>query len=189
LTTEDLVIKAIKDLSNAIKGGKNHGGNTQIEAIKGLTDALHPGNQLAHSPRVQIQAPPRVQFDAPPRVQFDAPPRVQFNISGNEEIPIDAGSPPQLIVTSSTASTRQQQLKSILKQQMVILSESIADRVKRRRGTPSSSIAERVAQRRQESANPVLDFDTGKLLNTASCYGTPSTKKSGPKQEQMNLAG
>jgi len=140
LRTEDLVIKAIQDLSNAIKGGKNLGVDTQSEAIKGLTNALHPGNQLplqAHSPRVQIQAPPRVQFDTPPRVQFDAPPRVQFNISGNEEIPFDAGSPPRLIVTSSTASTRQQQPKPILKQPTVISSESIA---------PSSSIAERVAQ-------------------------------------------
>jgi len=92
LTPEDLVIKAIQDLSNAIKRGKNLGGNTQIEAIKGLTDALCPGNQFplqAHSPRVQIEAPPRVQF----------------NIGGNEEIPFDAGPPPQLIVTSSTAST------------------------------------------------------------------------------------
>jgi hypothetical protein len=100
LTTEDLVIKAIQDLSNAIKGDKNLGGNTQIKAIKGLTDALHPGNQLplqAHSLRVQIQAPPRVQFDAPPRVQF--------NTGSNEEIPFDAGSPPQLIVTSSTPFT------------------------------------------------------------------------------------
>jgi hypothetical protein len=70
---------------------------------------------------------------------------VQFNISGNEEIPFDAGFPPQLIVKSSTASTQQQQPKPILKQPMVISSQSIADRVKRRRGTLSSSIAERVA--------------------------------------------
>jgi len=149
LTTEDLVIKAIQHLSNAIKGDKNLGGNAQIEAIKGLTGALHPGNQLplqAHSPRVQIQALPRVQFDTPPRVQFDAPPRVQFNIGGNEETPFDAKLPPQLIITSSTASTRHQQPKPILKQPTVISSESIADRVKWRRGTPSSSIAERVAQ-------------------------------------------
>jgi hypothetical protein len=82
----------------------------------------------------------------PPRVQFDAPPRVQFNIGGNEEIPFDAGSPPQLIVKSSTASIQQQQPKPILKQPTVISSKSIVDRVKQRRGTPSSSIAERVAQ-------------------------------------------
>ncbi len=68
LTPEDLVIKTIQDLSNAIKGGKKLGNNsnTQINTIKGLTNALHPGNQLpiqAHSPRVHIDAPPRVQIE------------------------------------------------------------------------------------------------------------------------------
>ena len=103
MTTEDLVIKAIQDLSNAIKGGKKLGSNTQIDAIKGLTDALRPGNQIplqTHSPRM----PPRVQIDTPPRVQVDAPPRVQFDFGGNEEIPTDAGSPPRLIVTSPTSA-------------------------------------------------------------------------------------
>ncbi len=155
------MIKAIQDLSNSIKGGKNLGGNTQIKAITQLTDALRPGNKFPLHARS-----PRVQIDAPPRVQFAAPPRVQFNIVGNEELPFDAGLPPQLIVESSTASTRQQQPQPtpILKQPTIISSESIADRVKKRRGTPSSSIAERVAQRRRESANPVLDYNTGKLL-------------------------
>ncbi len=46
LTPEDLVIKAIQDFSNAIKGGKKLGNNsnTQINTIKGLTNALRPGN-------------------------------------------------------------------------------------------------------------------------------------------------
>ena len=46
LMTEDLVIKAIQDLSNAIRGGKKLSSNTQIDAIKGLTNALCPGYQL-----------------------------------------------------------------------------------------------------------------------------------------------
>ncbi len=49
------VVKAIQDLSNAIKDGSKLGSNTQMDAIKGLTDALRPGNQMplhAHSPRV-----------------------------------------------------------------------------------------------------------------------------------------
>ncbi len=166
------MIKAIQDLSNAIKGGENLGGNTQIEAIKGLTNALRPGNQLppqAHSPRVPIEAPPRVQFYVPPRVQF--------NIGDNEEIPFDAELPPQLIVKSSTASTRQQQPKNILNQPTVISSKSIADRVKRRRGTPLSSIAECVALQRQEPANPVLDFDTGKLLKYCLLLQNPKHKE------------
>ncbi len=42
LTLEDLMVHAIQDLSNAIKGGKKLGNSTQINAIKGLTDALRP---------------------------------------------------------------------------------------------------------------------------------------------------
>ena len=60
---------------------------------------------------------------------------------------------------------------------MVISSESIADRIKRRRGTPSSSIAEHVAQQRQESANSVLDFDTGKLLEYRQLLRDPKQKE------------
>ena len=171
LSTEDLVIKAIQDLSNAIKGGNKLGSNTQMDAIKGLTDALRPGNQMplhAHSPRVQVEASPRVQIAAPPRVQVNTPPRVQFDIGGNEEFPFDAGLPRRLIVTSP---------QPILKQPTIIPSESIADRVKRRRGTPSSSIAERVLQRRRESANPVLDWDTGKFLEYRQLVRDPKHKE------------
>ena len=150
LTTEDLVIKTIRDLSNAIKGGKNLGSSTQIEAITRLTNALRPGNELPlhdRSPRVQIDTPPRVQFDAPPRVQIDAPPMVQFNTEANQELPFDADTIPRLIVESLAASTRQQQPQPmpILKQPSIISSESIADRVNKRRGTLLSSIAEHVA--------------------------------------------
>ena len=166
LTTEDLIIKAIQDFSQAIKGSKKLGSNTQIDAIQGLTDALQPGHQLPlQAPRVQFEASPRVQVDTPPRVQIDTPTRVQF--CGNEEIPADAVLPPRLIVTSPT---------SILKQPTIIPTESIVDRVKRRRETPSSSIAERVLQRQKESANPVLDFDTGELLKNCQLIRDPKHK-------------
>ena len=82
-----------------------------------------------------------------------------------------------MIVTSPTASIRQQQPKPILKQPTVVSSKSIADRVKRRRGTPSSSIAERVVQQRRDSANPVLDFDTGKLLEYRQLLRDPKHKE------------
>jgi hypothetical protein len=65
LTTEDMVTKAIQDLSNAIRGG-NHSNNTQMDVIACLTHALRPGNKSsiqqasARSPRVQIDAPPRI---------------------------------------------------------------------------------------------------------------------------------
>jgi hypothetical protein len=172
LSTEDLVIKAIQDLSNAIKGGSKLGSNAQMDAIKGLTDALRPGNQMplhTHTPRVHVEASPRVHIAAPPRVQVNAPPRVQFNIEGNKEIhPDTSPAPPRLIVTSP---------KPILKQPTIIPSESIADRVKQRRKMPSSSIAKRVAQQRRESAKPVLDFDTDKLLEYRQLLRDPKHKE------------
>ncbi len=87
-------------------------------------------------------------------MQIYTPPRVQFDLGANEEQPFDPTTPHQLIVASS-AKPR------------IATSESIADRVKKRRETPPSfgqSIVERVAQRRRESASPILDQDTGKML-------------------------
>ncbi len=40
------MIKAIQDLSNAFKGGKNLDDNTKIEAIKQLTNVLRPGYEV-----------------------------------------------------------------------------------------------------------------------------------------------
>ena len=126
--------------------------NTQIEAIKQLTTALQPRNQLPLK-QAGNNAPPRVQTNTSPTVQIVAPPRVQFNIEENKEIQFDANKAPQMIVKSPP--------KALLKQAL----ESIADRVKKGlQNTQVSSIAERVTQQRRESANPVLDHDTGKLL-------------------------
>ena len=113
-----------------------------------------------------------------PRVQFDAPPRVRFNTKANQELPFDAGPPPQLLVESSTASTQQPQPQPtpLLKQPTIISSESISNRVKKRRGTPSSSIAERVAQQQRESAYPVLDHDIRKLLEYCQLLQDPKHK-------------
>jgi len=174
LTTEDLIIKAIQDLTNVIRGnnkpGNKPGNNSQIEAIKQLTTALQPRNQLPLG-KASNNAPPRVQTDASPRVQIIAPPRVQLNVEANEDIQFDANEtpqsivePPKLIVKSPTKQTPE--------------SESIADRVKKRlRNTQVSSIAERVIQRRRESANPVLDHDTGKLLEYRQLLKDPKHKE------------
>ena len=99
-------------------------------------------------------------------MQIDAPPRVQFNTEANQDLRFDAYTAPQLIVESSTVSKQNQQPqpKPILKQSTIIAPESIANKVTDRRRTLLSSIAERVAQQRRESANPVLDQETGKLL-------------------------
>jgi len=138
----------------------------KIEAITRLTNALQPGNKL---PLQELS--PRVQFDAPRRVQVDAPPRVQFDLS-----------PPRLIVESQTTS----QPTPIPKQPTIIASpESNADRVKNRRiQAPSlitaadiTSIAEHIAQQRQQSARPLLDEDTGKLLEYRQLLRDPKHKE------------
>jgi hypothetical protein len=133
LMTEDLIIKAIQDLTNAVKGNNKLGNNTQIEAITQLTTSLHPRNQLPlgqtgknapprvqtdTSPRVQTVTPPRVQTDTSPRVQIVTPPRVHFNIEANK-IQFDANAAPQLIVESPTKPLHKR------------APESIADRVKK----------------------------------------------------------
>ncbi len=126
LTTEDLIIKAIQDLTNVIRGnnkpGNKPGNNSQIKAIKQLTTALQPRNQLPLG-KASNNAPPRVQTDASPRVQIVAPPRVQFNIEANEDIQFDANEAPQLIVEPP---------KLIVKSPTKQTPESIANRVKKR---------------------------------------------------------
>ncbi len=102
----------------------------------------------------------------PPRMQIDTPPRVRFDLSTNEEQPFDPTMPPQLIVASSA------------KPRIAAL-ESIANRVKRRIETPLSfgqSIVECVAPRRRESASPVLDQDTGKMLKYRQLLHDPKHK-------------
>jgi hypothetical protein len=163
MMTDNLVIKAIHDLTNTIKGNKDPRNDAESEAITTLANALRPGNifpiQQAseHQPRVQqeqVQEKNEPLTINPPRMQINTPPRVWFDLSVNEEQPFDSTMASQLIVASS-AKPR------------IATSESIADRVKRRRETPPSfgqSIAECVAQWRRESASPVLDQDTGKML-------------------------
>jgi hypothetical protein len=83
LTTEDLIIKAIQDLTNAVKGNNKLGNNTQFEAITRLTTALQPRNKLPLG-QTSNHAPPREKINAPPRVQIVAPPKVHFDIEANE---------------------------------------------------------------------------------------------------------
>ncbi len=119
-------------------------------------------------------------------MQIYTPPRVRFNLGANEEQPFDANTPPHLIVESSAAKSKHQQQPKplpILKQPKIVASESIADRVKSRRETPLSLgqtpgqlIAERVARWRREFASPVLDQDTGKMLEYRQLLRDPKHK-------------
>jgi hypothetical protein len=131
MTTDDLMIKAIHDLTIAIKGNKDPKNGAQSEAITKLVNALRPGNEFPiqqaseRQPRVQqeqIQKPLTIH---PPRVQIYTPPRVRFT---NEEQPFDANTPPQLIVESSAAKSKHQQQPKplpILTQTKIVASESM----------------------------------------------------------------
>jgi hypothetical protein len=111
---------------------------------------------------------------------------VRFNLGANEEQPFDANTPPQLIVESSAAKSKHQQQHKplpILTQPKIVASESIVDRVKSRRETPPSLgqtpgqlIAERIARWRREFASPVLDQDTGKVLEYCQLLRDPKHK-------------
>jgi hypothetical protein len=165
MTTDDLMIKAIHDLTIAIKGNKDPRNDVQSEAITKLANALRPGNEFPtqqaseHQPRVQqeqVQQKHEPLTIHPPKVQIYTPPSVRFDLEASEEQPFNANMPPQLIVVSSAAKSKHQQQPTkplpILKQPKFVASESIADRVKSRRETPPSLgqtpgqlIAERVA--------------------------------------------
>jgi hypothetical protein len=194
MTTDDLMIKAIHDLTIAIKGNKDPSNDAQSKEITKLANALRPGNKFPvqqvseRQPRVQqeqVQQKHEPLTIHPPRVQIDTPPRVRFDLSANEEQPFDANMPPQLIVESSAESKHQQQPKPlpILKQPKIVASESIVNRVKSRRETPPSLgqtlgqlIAERVDRRRRKFTSPVLNQDTGKMLEYCQLLRDPKHK-------------
>ena len=165
LTTADLIVKAIHDLTNAINGNTDPRNNRRRDTITTLANAPNPGNLLPiqqvadRQPRVQeIHNKPLTI--ATPQVQQDQPPRVRFNLQANEDIPLHASPAPQLIVALPWPPP-------ILKPSSTTLPKSVTDRVKRwhqEQPTFSQSIAERIAQRQRELASPVLNQDTGKML-------------------------
>jgi hypothetical protein len=113
-------------------------------------------------------------------MQIDTPPRVRFDLGANEEQPFDPTTPPQLIVASSARPR-------------IATSESIANRVKRRRETPPSfgqSIAENVLPNGGESP---LALSLTKILarcsNIVYCSMIHNTRQFGAKRVQINLAG
>ena len=78
---------------------------------------------------------------------------------------------PRLVVASSALPVVASSPKPILKHSKYIVNEpqSIASRVRARHQEKRETIAEesiavRVARRRREAANPVLDHETGELL-------------------------
>ena len=131
---------------------------------------------------------PRMERPAQQREEFTdrQSPRVHFQEQLIEPKPIRmiVASPKETIVASSPSP----QQKFILEHPKFTASDSIAERVKARHANqhnnhttnePELSIAERVAARRRqkEQANPVLDFDTGELLEYRQLLRHPKYKE------------
>ena len=185
----DVIIKAYNDLKAALQGMKNANDSKQIHALEEIQDQLSPGNKLQIEQQLQCRLP-RVESAKQELLTYQPKqqhPRVQF------EEPRDADRLPTRMIVASpketiVASSPSPQQKFILKHPKFTASDSIAERVKARHASqndnqttnePELSIAERVAARRRqkEQANPVLDFDTGELLEYRQLLRHPKYKE------------
>ena len=185
ITPADAIVKAYHDLTAAINGIKNNKSNAHLEALNRIQATLTPGNKMTMD--VSGNSRPRVERPAQQREEFTdrQSPRVHFQEQLIEPKPIRmiVASPKETIVASSPSP----QQKFILEHPKFTASDSIAERVKARHANqhnnhttnePELSIAERVAARRRqkEQANPVLDFDTGELLEYRQLLRHPKYK-------------
>jgi hypothetical protein len=86
VTPVDQIVKAIKDLTCALKGRKNTEGLEQMEALQKLEELLTKSQIPEEEPRVTFK--PSVKPPAPsPRVEITEPanePRIQVNKKANE---------------------------------------------------------------------------------------------------------
>jgi hypothetical protein len=177
VTPADAIVKAYQDLIYAIQGITNIRGSTHLEALQRIETTLSPPTQLATQllPVVSNRKPvsqqrPRVQNlpTVPPNISNThnaEPPRVEepveFPRVEDDEADQLQVKPPSPVVAFPY--------------------KSIADRVKSRRCQPESkeqeSIAQRVAMCRREYAAPVLDVNTGKLLEYRALLKHPKFRE------------
>ena len=164
-------------MTHAIQGIANVKGSAHLEALQRIETTLTPPSQSATQPLPTVshrkpvaQQRPRVLDlpTAPPNMNVPhnaEPPRVEepmeFPRVENDGVEHLRAEPPSPTVP--------------------VPFESIAERVKNRRRQPEpeeqQSIAQRVAARRREFAAPVLDVDTGKLLEYRALLKHPKFKK------------
>ena len=179
VTPADAIVKAYQDLLHAIQGISNTKGTAHLEALQRMT-TIHSPPHTSKTPTLptfkQVQvAHPRVEAEAGTNASA---PRVQFNpIVDIVEFEPTIDEPG--IIASSPKIAR----TSLNPPQPMDTNDSIASRVKARlrgQATPEpepSSIAERVAQRRRELANPVLDEETGQMLQYRQLIRHPRFKE------------
>jgi hypothetical protein len=190
ITPADTIVKAYIDLFHAIKNIPNTKGIVHLEALQQM-ETIHSPPSVSKMPmlptykRTAIMRP-RVETEPPrvdplhrtrvepaardeahhPRVAFE--PTVDLvEYDPHLEAPLIVTSKPRIQATKTSAPSP---------------SKSIADRVKRhhsesRQTTEPESIAERVARRHREAANPVLDKETGQLLQYRQLLKHPKFKE------------
>jgi hypothetical protein len=177
VTPADAIVKAYQDLMPAIQGIRNAKGSTHLEALQRIETTLSPPAQSTTQP-LPVSSNRKSITQQRPRVQFS--PTVQPNV--NNGINAD---PPRVQEPVEFPRVEDDGVDQVqVKPQSPIAAlprESIADRVKTRRRQPEpeepSSIAQRVAMRRREFAAPVLDVETGKLLEYRALLKHPRFKE------------
>ena len=163
ITKADAIVNAYNKLHQTITGIQHSKDDAQMEALERIKQIFDSAKH-AEVPRVE-QATQEVLTQPVPRVAFDDPPPQSRLVVASPKEPVVV-SPNKQIVRP----------KPILKQPKYSAppdTNSIASRIRARRQqqaeivpVQTESIADRVARRRREaeSANAVLDQETGQLL-------------------------
>eukprot|EP00804_Cyclotella_cryptica_P011209 CCRYP_007737-RB/>CCRYP_007737-RB protein AED:0.21 eAED:0.17 QI:0/-1/0/1/-1/1/1/0/1078 len=177
VTPADAIVKAYQDLMHAIQGIRNARGSAHLEALQRIETTLSPPAQSNTQP-LPVSSNRKPITQQRPRVHFS--PTVQPNV--NNGINAD---PPRVQEPVEFPRVEDDEVDQVqVKPQSPIAAlprESIADRVKTRHRQPEpeepSSIAQRVAMRRREFAAPVLDVETGRLLECRALLKHPRFKE------------
>ena len=177
VTPADAIVKAYQDLTLALKGIKNSKGAAHMDILEKIEQALKPQHDTPTNNLAQQS--PRVN-DTNVKLTDAQVPRVPE--AGTQSQPIKT--PARMIVACPQGEIVPKP-KSILKTpKYPATTESIANRVKTRHKNivppptlPEESIADRVSRRRRETANPVLDHDTGELLEYRHLLKHPKFKE------------
>ena len=203
----DVIVKAYRDLRAALQGIKNTADSKQMQALEDIQEQLSPGNKLQIEQQLQRrlarvdssnravlpsqpdQQHPRVQIQEQqhPRVRFEEP---NTNTSKPTTRMIVASPREQVVASPQKPITKPTSILNAPK--YTEREDSIAARIKARRAAQvtapkvvkadDESIAERLLRRKRqnkqvEAALPVLDPETGRLLEYRQLLRHPKFKE------------
>jgi hypothetical protein len=181
LTANDRVLNAILELASAIKRKASRTAE-QFNVLKTLTAIFQPGTELPilltgdkPPPRVELdEPPPRVKLEEPtPHVQIEAPTQMQQIVESAPRVQIIEPSIPQ-----RTTKAPEEPRLIVESEPSSIAARLLARRQQHKAKTPDhQSIAARVLARRKETANSVLDYETGQLLEYRQLLKHPKYAK------------